>query len=263
MNNHILKIILFIYILTNTIHAKDYIISVGQLPLYSESKDKGILIDILKAMDEEYKEGKFIIEVYPFGRSIDNVIKGKADIHFPTIGKNIWSKEDDKYEKKLLEQGIRRSSCSLTKTHFALYSNTSKPEIDLTKIDTMKIETDSGHTIFFNKNMSGTTCLLCSLKKLSVNRIDGLVFASREIDGMIKDGKFKNIRRQNFKIFGSKFILPIGEKGEEIDKLLKSLIEKMIKNGKLAKVAKPYTDYFQEQYNDLYLPTLKDISEAK
>lgn len=240
--------------------AKDYIISVGKLPLYSESKNKGILIDIIKAMDEEYKEGRFIIEVYPFGRSIDNVITGKADLHFPTIGKNIWSKESDVYEKELLSKGIRRSSCSLTKTHFALYSNSSKPKIDTSKIQNYKIKTDIGHTIFFDKNIQGTTCLACSVEKLSVGRIDGLVFASREIDGMIKEGAFKNIRRQNFKIFGSKFILPSGEKGEEIDKLLSLLIAKMIKNGKLEEVAKTYSSYFKEQYGNSYLPTLKDIN---
>ena len=262
-NYFIVKIILLLLILTNNINAKDYTISVGKLPIYSESKDKGILIDILKAMDEEYKEGKFIIEVYPFGRSIDNVIKGKADFHFPTIGKNIWSNETDIYEKKLSKQGIRRSSCSLTKTHFALYSNTSKPKLNVLNLQNKKIETDSGHTIFFHKNIGSTTCLPCSVEKLNAGRIDGLVFASREIDGMIKDGGFKNIRRQNFKVFGSKFILPIGEKGEEIDRLLKSLIQKMIENGKLAEVAKPYTEYFQTQYNDPYLPTLEDISRAK
>ena len=252
---------IILFILVVNLNAKDYIISVGKLPLYSESKDKGILIDVLKAMDEEYKDGKFIIEVYPFGRSINNVITGKADVHFPTIGKNIWGKETDTYEKELLKQGIMRSSSSLTKTHFALYTNTSKPNIDVSKIEDYKIETDIGHTIFFNKNMGGTTCLPCSVEKLSNGRIDGLVFASREIDGMIKKGGFKNIRRQDFKIFGSKFILPATKKGEEIDELLTSLIKKMIKNGKLAKVAKPYTEYFQKKYKDNYLPTLNEIDK--
>ena len=109
--------------------------------------------------------------------------------------------------------------------------------------------------------MGGTTCLPCSVEKLSKGRIDGVVFASREIDGMIKDGKFINIRRQDFKIFGSKFIIPDSKKGEEIDELLSSLIKKMILNGKLAKVAKPYTQYFQKEYNDAYLPTLEDIQK--
>ncbi len=257
-----MKNIIIIYcLLISNIYAKDYKISVGKLPLYSESKDKGILIDVLKAMDEEYKEGNFIIEVYPFGRSIDNVKNGKADFHFPTIGENIWTKENDKYEHELNKQGLRRSSGSLTKTHFALYVNSDKPDIDTLKLEEYRIETDIGHTIFFNDNVQGTTCLPCSVKKLANGRIDGLIFASREIDGMIKDAKYTNIKRLDFKIFGSKFILPTGKKGEEIDKLLSTLIEKMIRNGKLAKVAKPYTDYFQKEYNNDYLPTLKDIKK--
>lgn len=239
--------------------AKDYRISVVRLPLYSESADKGILIDILKAMDKEYKEGKFIIQVYPFQRSINNVINGRADFHFPTIGPHIWSKENDKFERKLNKMGIRRSSVSLTKTHFALYSNRDKPPLDINRLGQYRIETDSGHTVFFNFNIQGTTCLPCSVRKLSAGRIDGLIFAAREIDGMIKKAHIKNIRRQNYKIFGSKFILPLGPKGDEIDRLLARLIKKMIKNGSLQKVARPYSDYFEKNFSAPYLPTLQDI----
>lgn len=53
--------------------ARDYRINVGQLPLYAETKDRGILIDVIKAMDEEYDAGRLTIEVYPFERSIHNV----------------------------------------------------------------------------------------------------------------------------------------------------------------------------------------------
>jgi len=243
--------------------AKDYKISVGKLPLYSESKDKGILIDVIKALDEEYKDGRFVIEVYPFERSINNVVTGDADFHFPTIGKNIWAKETDKYETDLLDKGLMRSSCSLTKPHFALYRKSDKPDIDVSKMQDYRVETDSGHTVFFNKEMQGTTCLPCSVEKLSAGRIDGLVFASREIDFMIKDGGYKNIKRQNFKVFGSKFILPAGEKGEEINRLLSTLIERMIRNGDLQTIAEPYTSYFQEQYGESYLPTLNDIAESR
>ncbi len=241
--------------------AKDYRISVARLPIYSESDNKGILIDVLKAMGKEYKWGKFIIHVYPFQRSIENVINGRADFHFPTIGSHIWSREHDKYERKLNKLGIRRSSVSLTKTHFALYSNTDKPPLDIHHLERYRIETDSAHTIFFNSKVEGTTCLPCSVRKLSAGRIDGLIFAAREIDGMIKEAHIKNIRRQNYKIFGSKFILPLGPKGDKIDKLLARLITKMIQDGTLKKVAKPYSDYFEKNFSAPYLPTLQDIKD--
>ena len=45
MTNKTIKILALLFILiASDILAKDYIISVGKLPLYSESKDKGILI---------------------------------------------------------------------------------------------------------------------------------------------------------------------------------------------------------------------------
>ncbi|MEA3643807.1 MAG: hypothetical protein VBE63_28355 [Lamprobacter sp.] len=59
--------------------ARDYRINVGQLPLYAETKGKGILIDVIKAMDEEYEAGSLIIEVYPFERSIHKVAQGLED----------------------------------------------------------------------------------------------------------------------------------------------------------------------------------------
>lgn len=264
MNTFLLRYIsVFCAILTlsysSNLFAKDYRLSVARLPLYSESANKGILIDVLKAMDKEYKGGKFIIHVYPFQRSIDNVINGRADFHFPTIGSHIWSKENDKFERKLNKLGIRRSSASLTKTHFALYSNSDKPPLDIHNLGQYRIETDSGHTIFFNFKIQGTTCLPCSVKKLSAGRIDGLIFAAREIDGMIKKAHITNIRRQNYKIFGSKFILPLGPKGDKLDKLLTRLIKKMIIDGTLQKVAKPYSDYFEKNFAAPYLPTLQDI----
>jgi len=250
-----------LFFMALSVFAKDYTLSVAKLPLYSESPTKGILIDVLRAMDKEYKDGKFIIKVFPFERSIKNVISGAADFHFPTIGPTIWGKENDRYEKKLNKMGLRRSTSSLTKTHFALYSNRDKPPLDTKKLASYKIETDLGHTTFLHQGIQGTTCLPCSVKKLSAGRIDGLIFAAREIDFFIKQAGISNIRRQNFRIFGSKFILPLGKKGDEIDHLLSGLIIKMIKDGSLATVAEPYLSYFKKEFGGLYIPQLSDISD--
>jgi len=259
VHNHKLIALFLMLLVTLPVHAKDYKLSVAKLPIYSESPTKGILIDVLKALDEEYKEGKFIIEVYPFQRSINNVISGSADFHFPTIGPNIWGREDDTYEHELSKQGVRRSTASLTKTHFALFSNTNSPPLDISKIENYRVETDLGHTVFFYNGIQGTTCLPCSVKKLTTGRLDGLIFASREIEFMAKDASISNIRRQNYKIFGSKFILPVGKKGDEIDLLISRLIQQMLKSGKLQKVAAPYLKYFQNEYHEQYLPQLDKI----
>ena len=53
------------------------------LPPLVESSDKGILVDLVKAMAEEYKDGKITWELFPFARSMENVEKGRADFHMP------------------------------------------------------------------------------------------------------------------------------------------------------------------------------------
>jgi polar amino acid transport system substrate-binding protein len=239
--------------------AKDYRLSVAQLPLYSETPAHGLLIDVLEALDDHYQQGRFLIEVYPFQRSIDNVIHGRADFHFPTIGPTIWGREEDGYERAIARAGIRRSSCSLTKTHFALFTNAERPRLDVDALDDQVIETERGHTMFFEQDVRGTTCLPCSVKKLGAGRIDGLIFAAREIDFFIAEAGITNIRRQPFKVFGSKFILPLGPKGDAIDRLLCRLIAEMVRDGSLARAAAPYAAYFEREFGAPYLPRPGDI----
>ncbi|MBK1631445.1 hypothetical protein CKO31_11975 [Thiohalocapsa halophila] len=239
--------------------AEDFVLSVAQLPLYSESPRDGILIDVLKALDAEYTQGRFHIEVYPFQRSINNVVEGRADFHFPTIGPHVWQREDDELERAIAADGIRRSRCSLTKTHFALFSNAERPPLDTTALDAYHIETGRGHRAFFKEDFSATTCLACSVRKLSAGRIDGLVFAAREIEVLARQEGIDNIRRQDFRIFGSKFILPIGAKGDRIDALLCRLIAQLVRDGRLREVAAPYSAYFERAFGAPYLPTPADL----
>ena len=251
--------LIFLILVSPVLFGKDYKISVARLPLYSESPDKGILIDVIKALDEEYKEGRFIIEVYPFMRSIHNVATGKADFHFPTIGSRVWGHETDQFETRLHAQGLQRSAASLVKTHFALYSNRDRPPLDVEQPGRFRIETDAGHTLFFHAGIQGTTCLKCSVEKLSKGRIDGLIFAAREIDVLAEQLGITNLRRQQYRIFGSKFILPLGEKGTEIDQLLTHLIRRMVEKGTLQRVAAPYLEYFRRTFAGDYYPTLDEI----
>lgn len=240
-------------------HARDYRITVGYLPLYAESEDHGILIDVIKAMADEYTEGQFTIGVYPFERSIHYVEQGLSDMHFPIVGRNVWSDEDDAYEDYLRLRGLRRSTCCLTLSHFALYRNKDKPPLDLDRINEYRIETDMGHRLNFDIPMQGTTNLSGSVKKLSAGRIDGLVFAAREIDLMIQEAAISNIERQDFQIVSSKFILPDTALGEDTNRMLCEVIERMVRSGRLAEVAYPYSEYFIREFGAPYLPSVDHL----
>ena len=59
--------------------------SIAQLPGLADSPEKGAFIDLVKAIDAAYKDGKITIGVYPFARSVNNVIDGFADFHIPNV----------------------------------------------------------------------------------------------------------------------------------------------------------------------------------
>src|SRR3569833_953218 len=64
--------------------SKELVGSIAQMPVVSESADKGVLIDLIRAIEKE--AGVTIKrEVVPFARSMDNVINHRADFHFPLI----------------------------------------------------------------------------------------------------------------------------------------------------------------------------------
>ena len=66
-----------------TAHARDLQASLPYLPCVLETPERGAFIDLVKAIDDVYTEGRIIIKIYPFQRSLYNVVSGKADFHLP------------------------------------------------------------------------------------------------------------------------------------------------------------------------------------
>jgi polar amino acid transport system substrate-binding protein len=212
---------------------KDLKASLPLIPPLVESKDKGILIDLIKAMADEYKEGKITWEVYPFAKSIANVEQGRADFHMPLLrNPNIAS---DKLT-------FMQSSESIFKVIFALYTNESNKDINPKNVDKYTIETDMGHVSYFDFKVQGSTNMETSLQKVSSGKIDGWIFAMPESDLVLKRLGLKNIKRWEYRKFDSMIIMPKGERGKEVDKILSTLIAKLKANGKYQSIMGPILD---------------------
>jgi polar amino acid transport system substrate-binding protein len=210
--------------------ARDLKASLPVLPPLVESKDKGILVDLIKAMAEEYKDGKITWEVYPFARSLDNVEKGKADFHMPFVVNPNISRD---------KLPFQYSSDTIFKVIFALYTNKNNKEITPTNLKRFKIETDQGHTEFFDFKVTGSPNIESSLKKVDIGRIDGWIFAMPESDTALKKADLKNIKRWEYRKYDAKFVLSKGPQGKEVDKILGDLIKKLKTNGKYEKIMGP------------------------
>ena len=87
------------------------------IPGLSEPPDKGPFVELAKALAETYTQGKITIELFPFTRSIDNVVAGRADFHIPNVRNPAVDSSKLPY---------RYSTKSLGRVDFVVYSGTGK-----------------------------------------------------------------------------------------------------------------------------------------
>lgn len=213
--------------------------SLAEMPKYAEksgSEIQGVLVDLVRAIAEE-SEQTIDISVVPFKRSIHNVQSGKADFHMPLI------KVPDKNESEL---GFDYSTATIFHVNFVLYTNKNKA-VDLGSPDIYKIETDAAHIDYFPFKITPSTRIEGSLKKLNVGRIDAFIFADNASDPIINRLDLKNVKRQLYKVFDVKIVLPPGGHGSAVDNILTSTIQSLRDKGIYQKIMgpidQPYDDW--------------------
>ncbi len=226
--------IFFILVFSSgAVTARDLSVSMAYLPDILESPDKGVFVDIINAMDDVY-DGKIEKNVYPFARSLDNVISGKADFHLPMIRNRIVQEASLPYAYSTEKMGD---------VYFVIFSNKDNP-VTLDKIRQakdkkpfpLKIESILGFLEYFDFPIIESTGVENSLKKVNIKRIDAFIFAQEECDFTVKQLKLKDIHREVYDKFDDVFVIPKGPKGQEIDSILSACIKKLISSGEMQKL---------------------------
>ncbi|MBU2452872.1 MAG: transporter substrate-binding domain-containing protein, partial [Proteobacteria bacterium] len=207
---------------------QDYKATLAKMPGYAESTEKGILVDLVKAIaSESGKEISLVVE--PFARSMNNVTSGEADFHMPLIaipGIDMATLEYD------------YSTETIFHVNFVLYTKKGS-NITIDNLPDSKVETDIAHTPYFDFPIKGSANLESSLKKVSAGRIDAFIFADFAIDPLIKQNNFTDIKRDLFKVYDVKIILPKNGRGGDTDKFLSETIAKLRANGTYDKIMGP------------------------
>lgn len=216
-------------VLIQSAEARDLKASLGHIPMMAESPEKGMLVELVKAMDEIYTEGKITIDVYPCKRAIDNVVNGTHDFYVPLL------KPDNVNEE---EMPFNYSS-GIFDSIFVLYTNKNNTEINPGNVEKFKIETEAPAVSYFDFPIRPSNSVESSLKKLDIGRIDGYIFAMAETDFLLQKLDLKNIKRSYYKTYPAKIIVKKGPKGEEVDAIISSLIDKLKQNGTFVKIFGP------------------------
>jgi polar amino acid transport system substrate-binding protein len=238
-------LLLLILLFSVPAYARDLVISMAYLPGVLETPDKGPFVDLVRGLDDVY-DGTIQRGVYPFPRSIENVISGKADFHLPMIRNKLVSASSLPYAYSTDKMG---DVC------FVIYSNKGNPltaeKIEQAKSMTpfpFKIETSGGFSDYFDFPTNAAVSVDSALKKVNLKRIDAFIFAQEECDHVTKELKLSNIHRELYDKFDDVFIIPKGPAGKEIDVILSDCLSKMRANGTLEKLHNAvHLDYQQWQ----------------
>jgi ABC-type amino acid transport substrate-binding protein len=216
--------------------AADFNASLAKMPVYAEGPDRGVLVDFTKALAEE--SGKAIdFKVVPFARSMSNVTSGKAHFHMPLIAIPDIDMSTLDYDY---------STETIFHVNFIMYTKKGRG-MTKEKLASAKVETDLAHVAYFDFDIKGSSNIEQSLKKVNAGRLDAFIFADFASDPLVKKNKLTNIRRDLYKVYDVKIILPKGGRGGPTDEFLTQTIKKMREKGTfepiMGKIDTPYDDW--------------------
>jgi len=216
--------------LIGSVEARDLKATLPNLPLLTEDNDKGLIVDLVKAMDELYTAGNISIEVYPARRALDNLVNRPYDFFMPLL--------KSKYVDEA-QLPFAYSKAPIFNSIFVLYTNKNNKEINPGNAGNYTVETEAPLAEHFGFKTNISAGAESSLRKLDMGRIDGYIMAMTETDGLIKQLGLKNIKRTYFDTFDAAFLVKKGPEGKEVEEILTKLLNQLKENGTYAKIMAP------------------------
>lgn len=229
----LLPIILFFSSLSFSNSVEPVRVSLAFLPVLAETKDKGILVDYLKAISREVNV-PFEIKVLPFLRSIKQIEQQQADIHFPII----------KPTQADRTKAFDFSETVINTTNVVFYTRADNDySIAELKSKSLTLKTSSG---MVDVPATASFKVERSLTMLQLGRIDGILNPDSLVDPLLIKLNSKGIKRKLYRVYDVTGVLPLGQRGARVDKLIRQGIESLRRKGLLLK----YTSKIQYEYDN-------------
>lgn len=230
--------------------AEDFQASIPVLPLHSyydeQNQPSGGFVELIRAMDKAYTSGTITIELYPFPRSINNVVYGRADFHLPLIENPLIAEETLPYAY---------SSEKITDVAFVSYFRDPSYIESSNNInyESLRVATVRGHKTFFPFEVIEVTTIESGIHLLQLNRIDAFIMEQEAVDNYIRTHQVIDIYRALYNHWASKFVIPKDpEQRQKVDHFLTDVLSRLKKDGTLdAIVSQIHQPYQQWQPKEL------------
>ena len=224
------------------VDAPDLIASAILLPGQVNSATDGTLIELVQALDKVYEAGRIFIEAAPLARATLAVASGVADMGFPALRMG-------KSADAVLP--YRLSTASIGKVSFVVYSHVRKPItrhmiLQAARGDAFAYAIEAPAKAWGFPTQRFTT-FDSALHKVSAGRIDALLWAQEDADLPLRQLRLRDIHREPFGDFENVFLLPRTPRGDFVDAVLTTAVEKLRHSGRLqaiySKIYKAYDDW--------------------
>jgi polar amino acid transport system substrate-binding protein len=226
--------------------AADLVASLPELPGQIESTEAGPVVELLRAIDDVYREGEIHIGLFPFVRSVRNVELGEADFHLPLLRELGRPPEDGAY---------RYASEDLGEVQFVLYSHVSDP-LTVERIEAARraggefpyvIERMRGVSRLGDFPLRQVSDLEQALRRVAARRSHGFVMAQEETDRLLRELRLKDVHRAPYAAFGDAIVIAPGPRGDAVDAVLSEAIRSLKRSGRWQQlyqaVHRPYDDW--------------------
>jgi polar amino acid transport system substrate-binding protein len=204
--------------------------SLAEIPGLADSPEEGVLVEIVKAIDEVWEEGTIDIIVAPFARSIQNVIRGDADFHIPGFVAN--------FPDLSSPSPLARCPVPLGEVEIVIYSRADNPisreDIDaaMARGGEFPYVIEAGIQEMFAFPTASSSSTEQSLRKVQAGRIDGYLWPP-EADVIVRELQLDRIHREFLDLYADPVLVANTERGAEVSEILAAALTVLQDQGRL------------------------------
>jgi len=210
--------------------------SLAEIPGLADSNEEGVLVDIVKAIDEVWEEGTIEIIVAPFARSIQNVINGDADFHIPGFVANVPDPS--------LPVPLARCPVPLGEVEIVIYSNVRNPvsrediEAAMAAGGEFPYVIEAGIQEMFDFPTASSSSTEQSLRKVQAGRIDAYLWPP-EADVIVRQLQMDRIHREYLERYPDPVVVANTAHGADVSEILAEALAELQEQGRLEALHAP------------------------
>ena len=221
---------------------RDLIAAIGLIPPHAtpgkDGRPQGGFVDVIRAIDQVYPEGRITIKLLPIARAITTLVNGQSDFFIPYIPNSHVPPETLPFAY---------ATEPVVDVSFVLYTHSDKPAPQIDNLEKFKIETLRGAALHFPFKIMEIDSFRQGILRVLKGRIDGFIAEQDGTDKFIIDNEIKNIRRTLYATWHSSIIISKGPEGKEIDRIISGALKKLKESGELKKITdtihRPFSDW--------------------